>query len=333
MGCENCFVLASPVHAGIQKTKIEPSPPQNKNSTQCCQKNYLVKNLKRFRKQLEAGKLEATKCAFILKTFKMLRVLFVDEFRKNLGIAWILKPVSMSQGEGIFLFRKLKDVIVAPFLFSQYIPLKAWLYGGGFACFSNTFTLNSRDVHYVHLTNVAVQETAPEYDPGKGCEWLIQQFGQHSTARRGAGSVDVLFADTDNAFIPSIRSVQKVIISDKHCFELYAYDILIHQDLKPWLLEVNASPSLTASSQEECELKCHLLKDTLHVVDREGRLMGKKCVGGFDLIWNDGPVSRGGDLAALVNENIMANTDLGCYHDSKKQLKQFFRNLPAQQKG
>lgn len=41
--------------------------------------------------------------------------------------------------------------------------------------------------------------------------------------------------------------------------------------LLSWLLEVNASPSLIASSQEDYELKCHLLKDTLHIVDMEGR--------------------------------------------------------------
>lgn len=38
-----------------------------------------------------------------------------------------------------------------------------------------------------------------------------------------------------------------------------------------WLLEVNASPSLTASSQEDYELKTCLLEDTLHVVDMEAR--------------------------------------------------------------
>ncbi|KAM9647813.1 LOW QUALITY PROTEIN: putative tubulin polyglutamylase TTLL9 [Morphnus guianensis] len=291
--------------------------------------NCLVKNLKRFQKQLEeAGKFETTKCAFILKTFKMLSEyhLFVEEFCKNPGITWFMKPVGRSQGEGIFLF-KLKDI---------YIPLKAWLYRGGFACFSNTrFTLNSRDDRYVHLTNVAVQKTASDYDPGKGCKLVTDQLGQCLTARCGAGSVEVLFADMDNTYIHSLQSVQKVISSDKHCFELYSYDILIHQDLKPegWLLEVNASPSLTASSQEDSELKCHFVKDTLHIVDRESRWTGKeKRVGGFDLIWNDRPVSRGGDLGAPVNENITANTRLGCYDGRKKQLKQLFRNLPAQQK-
>lgn len=38
-----------------------------------------------------------------------------------------------------------------------------------------------------------------------------------------------------------------------------------------WLLEVNASPSLTASSLEDYELKTRLLEDTLNIVDMEGR--------------------------------------------------------------
>ena len=59
----------------------------------------MVKNLKRFRKQLEreAGKLEAAKCDFFPKTFELPCEyhLFVEEFRKNPGITWIMKPVSV----------------------------------------------------------------------------------------------------------------------------------------------------------------------------------------------------------------------------------------------
>lgn len=67
--------------------------------------------------------------------------------------------------------------------------------------------------------------------------------------------VNKLFREIDTIFIVSLLSVQKVMISDKHCFELYGYDILVDNTLKPWLLEINASPSLTASSKEDYALK------------------------------------------------------------------------------
>lgn len=85
-----------------------------RNHYELSRKNYLVKNLKRFRKQLEreAGKLEAARCDFFPKTFELPLEyhLFVEEFRKKPGTTWIMKPVGRSQGKGIFLFRKLKDI-------------------------------------------------------------------------------------------------------------------------------------------------------------------------------------------------------------------------------
>ncbi|XP_043946274.1 probable tubulin polyglutamylase TTLL9 isoform X2 [Protopterus annectens] len=301
-----------------------------RNHYELTRKNYMVKNLKRYRKQIERefGKLEASKCDFFPKTFELPSEyhLFVEEFKKNPGITWIMKPVARSQGKGIFLFRKLKDIMdwkkdgnksddlreetqIENYVAQRYIE-NPYLIGG------RKFDLRV----YVLVTS--------------GCKWQIQRLRQYLTAKHGPETVENIFRDIDNIFIKSLQSVQKVIINDKHCFELYGYDILIDEDFKPWLLEVNASPSLTASSQEDYELKCHLLEDMLHVVDMEGRLTGKeKHIGGFDLMWNDGQVCRDdGSMEIKGNTSFVANTYLGCLNDRKKQLKQLFKSLNLQKK-
>ena len=61
--------------------------------------------------------------------------------------------------------------------------------------------------------------------------------------------------------------VVKTIINDKHCFELYGFDVLFDSNLKPWLIEINASPSMTANTPNDYEMKIGLLDDTFTVLD------------------------------------------------------------------
>ncbi|XP_057892491.1 probable tubulin polyglutamylase TTLL9 [Melospiza georgiana] len=69
------------------------------SSRKLSQNSCLAKDLKSFQKQLEreAGKPEARKRAFILKTLKMPSeyYLFVEELCKNPGITWVMKLVSV----------------------------------------------------------------------------------------------------------------------------------------------------------------------------------------------------------------------------------------------
>lgn len=50
------------------------------------------------------------------------------------------------------------------------------------------------------------------------------------------------------------------------CSELYGFDILIDENLKPWLLEVNLSPSLGCDSPLDVRLKSAMLADLLTLV-------------------------------------------------------------------
>ena len=44
----------------------------------------------------------------------------------------------------------------------------------------------------VHLTNVAVQKTAPDYDPEKGSKWSVRQLRLYLTARHGQLLVSII---------------------------------------------------------------------------------------------------------------------------------------------
>lgn len=48
---------------------------------------------------------------------------------------------------------------------------------------------------------------------------------------------------------------------------------MVDENMRAWLLEVNASPSLAASSKEDLRLKKQMMNDLFDVVDVEGRYM------------------------------------------------------------
>ena len=50
-------------------------------------------------------------------------------------------------------------------------------------------------------------------------------------------------------------------------FELFGYDILVDQDMKCWLIEVNSSPSLARDTVLDDVVKSKLIDDIIELVD------------------------------------------------------------------
>jgi len=201
-------------------------------------------------------------------------------------------------------------------LVTSYMPLTVYLYHEGFCRFSMTrFTMdNIRDVKNVsaHLTNIAVQKQTRSSKAAyerTGAKWSICRFKQYLLATVGLDKVNELFVEIENLTIHSLQSVQKVMMNDKHCFELYGYDILLDSNYKATLIEVNASPSLTANTKTDSEMKFALLDDVLTIIDVEKYLDGNETViGGFRKIF-DGEKHIGGDENSVFASVLGTNSD------------------------
>jgi tubulin polyglutamylase TTLL9 len=70
---------------------------------------------------------------------------------------------------------------------------------------------------------VAIQKTAPEYNGEKGCKWLLSNLRMYMSSKHGMEAADKLFTEMEALMVRALMSVQKVMINDKHCFELYAH--------------------------------------------------------------------------------------------------------------
>ena len=230
--------------------------------------------------------------------------LFVEEFRRNPNAMWIMKPANSAQGRGIFIINKLAQIkrwsnarwasmpLKEAYVISRYIedphliggkkydlrlyvlvtsyrPLRVYQYAHGFARFCNVkYSNNLGDLNnpFIHLTNVAIQKHNEDYNAKHGGKWHVQHLRLFLEGTHGLEATNRLFAEMDKIVVHSLKAVQGVMINDRHCFECYGYDIIIDAQLKPWLVEVNASPSLTTTTPSDRVMKMALIRDVFEIV-------------------------------------------------------------------
>ncbi|XP_069360684.1 tubulin polyglutamylase TTLL5 isoform X1 [Maniola hyperantus] len=219
---------------------------------------------------------------------------------------WIVKPAASSRGRGIYIVNtpeqipKGENVVVAKYIDKPLLigghkcdlrlyvcvtsidPLLIYLYEEGLVRFATVkYDKTNKNLWNpcMHLCNYSINKYHTDYikcdDPNAGNighKWTLSALLRH--LRKQGRNTAALMAAIEDLVVKSILSSAQTITAAArvfvpslfNCFELFGYDILIDDMLKPWLLEINLSPSLACESPLDARVKSALLADTLTLV-------------------------------------------------------------------
>lgn len=145
---------------------------------------------------------------------------------------------------------------------------------------------------FSHLTNYSVNKKSPDFQRNKddsqddyGNKWSLSALKKY-LEREGIDQKP-LWDAVEDVIIKTLISVEDRINAKtkqlcRHryiyfhfwiltkfrnsCFEIYGFDILIDDNLKPHLIEVNILPSLSCSSPLDKKIKTTMLANAFHII-------------------------------------------------------------------
>jgi hypothetical protein len=214
---------------------------------------------------------------------------FKTAFSQSPTSQYIIKPDGGSLGAGITILDSLSAYIAKPTLsiVQKYIkswplnnrkfdlrvyvlvasldPLEIYVYRNGIARFC-------ADTHetgglFSQITNTALNKRK-ECNLDVITRMIVDVFGEikHSKAeiQRLWDRIDRIIVLTIIAALPYLRRSEPPI--PLHCFQLFGFDVLLDDNLSPFLLEVNYRPSLSKGTAAENAMKLQLLTETFQIL-------------------------------------------------------------------
>ncbi|XP_054998724.1 tubulin polyglutamylase TTLL13 [Sorex araneus] len=275
--------------------------------SEICRKDLLARNLNRMQKlfptqynifprtwclpadygEFQSYGRQRKNCTYICKP---------DSGCQGRGIFITRNPKEIKPGEHMICQQYIaKPFLINGFKFDMRIyvlitscdPLKLFMYEEGLARFATMPYVepshgNLEDV-CMHLTNYAINKHSENFvrDEAVGSKRKLSTL--NAWLREHSYNPRELWGDIEDIIIKTIISAHSVLRHNYRtcfpqylsgalcaCFEILGFDILLDHKLKPWLLEVNHSPSFTTDSRLDREVKDTLLCDTISLLRLRG---------------------------------------------------------------
>lgn len=162
-----------------------------------------------------------------------------------------------------------------------YEPLRIYIYKEGLARFaSETYTAKfNKNNKYMHLTNYSVNKKNDNFVQNEniehddyGFKWSLSAFCKH--LETVGINMSLLWSRIFDVILKTLACGENYVLQAQkkngmhrqNCFEVFGFDVLLDSDLKPWLVEVNLSPSLSSDSPLDHQIKANLLTDTFNMI-------------------------------------------------------------------
>ncbi|XP_052348667.1 tubulin polyglutamylase TTLL4 isoform X3 [Oncorhynchus keta] len=271
-------------------------------SFQIGRKDRLWRNLSKMQAQFGKREFSFFPRSFVLpQDIKLLRKAWEDSGSRQ---KWIIKPPASARGIGIQVIHKWsqmpckRPLLVQKYLHKPYLisgnkfdlriyvyvtcydPLRVYIFQDGLVRFASckySSSMKSLGNKFMHLTNYSVNKRNSDYqnnDSDKACQghkWALKALW-HYLGCKGVNTTLIwekikdIVMKTIIASDPYVNTLVKLHLRSPYsCHELFGFDIMLDENLKPWVLEVNISPSLHSSTALDVAIKGQMIRDVLNL--------------------------------------------------------------------
>lgn len=232
---------------------------------------------------------------------------------KNISDSWMIKPAEGSLGKKISILTNFSAINISNYVITKYLynphlikgykydfrfhglisgikPLKLYLYNEGLVRLaSELYNISDLSIknNFVFITNLHINiKNKNKFIYPKNLSnledsnlWNLETFQKY--CERNNINYTKISNDVEDIFIKTILSVREKIIKGvdnyklkySNFYHLIGFDIILDENLKPYLLEMNRKCAFRSDNDAEKYFTSNLIADTLNIVGIKSQIL------------------------------------------------------------